>query len=246
MRPFCGALLHSLVKARDGQPAGGGIAADFVQSQKAMKAIKRGILKRLRPHRTGELLNLEGKAAVARNAMAGAPPGDKVERQRIPQETENPQVRAEPIGASVGERSFDDRAIFAARSRCGDVSAIDREMQNEQLERGAQALGGIVACGVMTGGDPREQARQYGEIARQNNCKHKTLGVDENSVKTAFLAPHVKPGPPKRGESAIVEKKPGDDVEPFIACRAGNSSKAREALSIGQNPFRRHVERCAL
>src|SRR5262249_60952505 len=86
MRPFASALLHSLVKARDGQPAGGGIAADFVERQKAMKAIERGILERLRHHRTGELLHLEGEAAVARNAMAGAPLGDKVERQRIAQE----------------------------------------------------------------------------------------------------------------------------------------------------------------
>src|SRR5262249_321565 len=100
-------------------------------------------------------------------------------------------------------------------------------MQNEQLERGAQALGGIIACGVMTGGDPREQTRQYGELARQNVCKHTMPGVAENGVKTPLIAAHVVPGPRKRGESAIVEKKPGDDVEPFIACRAGNSSKAR-------------------
>src|SRR5262245_48523974 len=127
MRPFGSALLHSLVKARDGQPAGGGIAPDFVERQKAMKAIERGILERLRHHRTGELLHLEGEAAVARNAMAGAPPGDKVERQRIAQEIEYPRVRTEPIGPSIGERSFDDRTILAARPRRGDVSAIDRK-----------------------------------------------------------------------------------------------------------------------
>src|SRR6516162_4255912 len=135
MRPFGSALLHSLVKARDGQPTGGGIAADFVEGQKAMKAIERRILEGLCHHRTGELLNLEGKAAVARNAMAGAPRGDKVERQCIAQEIENPQVRTEPIGASIGERAFDDRTILAACPWRGNVGAIDRKMQNEQLER---------------------------------------------------------------------------------------------------------------
>src|SRR5262249_60642563 len=99
MRPFGGALLHSLVKARDGQPAGGGIAADFVEGQKAMKAIERRILEGFCHHRTGELLNLEGKAAVARNAMAGAPRGHKVEAQRVAQEIGKTQVRTEPIGA---------------------------------------------------------------------------------------------------------------------------------------------------
>src|SRR5262249_58306635 len=111
--------------------------------------------------RPSELVPVEGEAAVARNGMARAPPGDKVERQRIAQEIEYPQVRTEPIGPSIDERSFDDRTILAARPRRGDVSAIDWEMQNEQLERGAQALGGIVARSVMTGGDPREETRPY-------------------------------------------------------------------------------------
>src|SRR5262249_59665689 len=90
--------------ARDGQPTGGGIAADFVEGQKAMKAIERRILEGLCHHRTGELLNLEGKAAVARNAMAGAPRGNKVERQSIAQGIENSEIRTEPIGAKRGER----------------------------------------------------------------------------------------------------------------------------------------------
>src|SRR5262245_12975570 len=114
MRPFGGALLHSFVKARDGQPTGGGIAADFVEGQKAMKAIERRILEGLCHHRTGELLNLECKHAVARNAVTCATPSNEVERQRIAQEIENPQVRTEPIGASIGERPFDDRTILAA------------------------------------------------------------------------------------------------------------------------------------
>src|SRR5262249_61662586 len=114
-----------VVKARDGQPAGGGIAADFVERQKAMKAIERRILERLRHHRTGELLNLEGEAAVARNAMAGAPPGGKGERQSIAQEIENPQVPTEPIGASIGERPLDDPTIPAARPLTGCGGGVD-------------------------------------------------------------------------------------------------------------------------
>src|SRR5262249_27389692 len=114
MRPFGGALLHSLVKARDGQPTGGGIAADFVEGRKAMKAIERRILEGLCHHRTGELLNLEGKAAVARNAMAGAPRGNKVERQSIAQEIEKSEVRTEPNGASIAERPYTDSTILAA------------------------------------------------------------------------------------------------------------------------------------
>src|SRR5262249_50595485 len=98
----------------DGQATGGGIAADFVEGQKAMKAIERRILEGLCHHWTGELLNLEGKAAVARKAIAGAPPGDKVERQRSAPANQNTQNRTEQNGASIGERPFDDRTILAA------------------------------------------------------------------------------------------------------------------------------------
>jgi hypothetical protein len=104
------------MKTRDGQPAGGGIAADFVERQKAMKAIERGILEGLRHHWTGELLNLECKAAVARNAVTCATSGNEVERQRVAQEIENPEVRTEPFGASIGERTFDGRTVFPART----------------------------------------------------------------------------------------------------------------------------------
>ena len=56
------------------------------------------------------------EAAVARNAVARAPPGNEVERQRIAQEFENPQVRTKPIGTSIGESPFDDCTILAART----------------------------------------------------------------------------------------------------------------------------------
>src|SRR5262245_35111121 len=119
-------------------------------------------------------------------------------------------------------------------------------MQNEQLKRSAQPLGGIVACSVMPGCDPCEQPRQYGEFARQNVGNHATFGFDEDSIKTAFIAAHVVPGSRQRGEPAIVEKEPRDDVEPFIARCACDSCKARQALSIGQNLFGYDVERWVL
>src|SRR5262245_64597628 len=108
-------------------------------------------------------------------------------------------------------------------------------MQNEQLERSAQPLGGIVACGVMPGGDPFKQTRQYGEFARQNVGNHATFGFDEDGIKAAFIAAHVVPGSRQYGEPAIVEKEPRDDVEPFIARCACNYSKARQELYIGKN-----------
>src|SRR5262249_34599567 len=172
-----------------------------------MKAIERGILERLRHHRTGELLDLECKPAVARNAVTCAALGNEVERQRVAQEIENSEVRTEPFGASIGERAFDDRTVFPAPTRPGGVGAIDREMQNEQLERSAQPLGGIVACGVMPGGDPFKQTRQYGEFARQNVGNHATFGFDEDGIKAAFIAAHVVPGSRQYGEPAIVEKE---------------------------------------
>src|SRR5262249_21610284 len=173
-----------------------------------MKAIERGILERFRHHRTGELLNLECKPAVARNAVTCATLGNEVERQRVAQEIENPEVRSEPFGASIGERTFDDRTVLPARTSRGDVGAIDREMQNERLERSTQPLGGIVACGVVAGGDPCEQPRQYGEFARENVGTHATFGFDEDGIKTAFIAAHVVPGSRQYGEPAIVEKEP--------------------------------------
>ena len=81
-----------------------------------MKAIERSILEGLRHHRTGELLNLECKAAVARNAVTCATPSNEVERQRVAQEIENPEVRTEPFGTSIGERTFDDRTVLPART----------------------------------------------------------------------------------------------------------------------------------
>src|SRR5260370_17097175 len=95
-------------------------------------------------------------------------------------------------------------------------------MQDEQLERGAQSLDCIVACGVVAGGDPCEQTRQYGELAHQNVCNHATLGFDENGVKVAFIAAHVVPGSPECGAPPLVHKNPSDYVKPSLTHRAPN------------------------
>src|SRR5262249_61853721 len=100
-----------------------------------MKAIERGILERLRHHRTGELLNLECKSAVARDAVTCATLGNEVECQRVAQEIENPEVRTEPLGASIGERAFDDRTVLPGRTCRGGGGAVDRGMQKEKAKR---------------------------------------------------------------------------------------------------------------
>ena len=63
------------VKGRRADSAGrGGIAADLVEREQAVVAIERGVLQRLRHHRPGELLHLEGEAAHARARCAGRGP----------------------------------------------------------------------------------------------------------------------------------------------------------------------------
>src|SRR5262245_40386278 len=111
MRTFGGALLHSLVKARDGQPAGGGIAADFVEGQKAMKAIERGILERLRHHRTSELLNLKAKRRLramlwpARPLAIRSSVNASRKKSKIPKSEPNQSARASASAPSMIERS---------------------------------------------------------------------------------------------------------------------------------------------
>src|SRR5258708_22508812 len=133
MGPVGRALPHALVNARDRQPAGGRMAADLVESQEAMKAIEGGILERLCHHRTGELLNLECEAAVARNAVACAAPGNEVERQRIPQEIENREVRTEPIGTSIGYRPFDDPTLLSARTPPSITHTLHPQLHTQNI-----------------------------------------------------------------------------------------------------------------
>ena len=246
MRPVRGALLHAVVEIRDGQRAGSRIAADLVESQQPMKAIESGILQRLCHHRTGELLHFEREAAVTCDAVAHATRRNEIEGQRVAQEIEDVDVRAEPVGARLGERALDDRAILAARPRRSDVGSVDREVQDEQRKCVTQALGGVVARAVVAGGDAHEQAPEHREFAVENVCNHPPLGLDENGIEAGLLAAHVAPSPGEPGKSTMVEQEARKDVQPFVSCCAGDPGKARQALRVAQDLFRHDVERSVL
>ncbi len=119
-------------------------------------------------------------------------------------------------------------------------------MQDEQRERGTQALGGVVARAVVAGGNAHEQAPEHREFAIENVCNHPPLGVDENGIEAGLLAAHVAPSPCERGKSAVVEQEARDDVEPFVSCGAGDAGEARQTLPVAQDLFRHHVERSVL
>jgi hypothetical protein len=63
--------------------------------------------------------------------MAHATRRNEIEGQRVAQEIENVDVRAEPVGARLGERTLDDGAVLAARPRRSNVGSVDWEVQNE-------------------------------------------------------------------------------------------------------------------
>ena len=94
----------------------------------------------------------------------------------------------------------------------------------------------------MAGGNAHEQSRQHSEFAGQNVGDYASLGVDENGIEAALIATHVAPGALEGGKPAIVEQKPGNEIEPFVSRRSANSSEARQPLPIGQNLFGHYVE----
>src|SRR6478735_11585466 len=96
-----------------------------------MVSIERRVLQRLCHQRTGELLDLERKMAVTRNAVSCAARSDEIQGQCIAQKIENTDVGAEPVRAGLGECGVDDGAIFAAGPRRSEVCAIDRKVQDE-------------------------------------------------------------------------------------------------------------------
>src|SRR6266508_166365 len=193
MRSFGGSLLHPFVKVGDRQRGGGSIAADLVEGQQPVIAVEGGILQRLGHHRAGELLNLERETAGTRDAVSRPARNDEVERQQAAQKVENAEVGPEPLSASLGERGLDDRAIFPARTRRRDVGAVDREMQDEQFECGAQTLARVVAGGVVPGRDARDETRQYGELTGQDVRDHPPLGLDQNLVEAAAITAQLAP-----------------------------------------------------
>ena len=145
MRRACCTFLHALMKLRNGDAAGAGICADFIEGQQTVITIESGIFQRLGHHRAGELLDLERKAANSRDAVSAATRGDQVERENIAQEVEDIRICAEPVRARRIDGLDDDRPILPTRTGRRNVGAVDREMHNEKLKRQAQTLGGVVA-----------------------------------------------------------------------------------------------------
>ena len=166
----------------------------------------------------------------------------EIEREYVAQEIEDADVGTEPVGARLRQHRFDDGAIFPAGTRCGDVGAINREMQDEEFERGAKTLGGIVAGGVVTGGDAHKQTRQHRELARQDVGDHAALRLDENLVEAAVIPAHLAPGLVENGKTAIIDEHARDRIEPFIAGRAMDAGKTRQPLAVGEDLLDDHVE----
>ena len=102
---------------------------------------------------------------------------DQVQRQCVAQEIEDAFVGAEPACPRFLDRLRDQRAIMRGRTRRGEIGAVDREMQDVELERLPQAIGGKVASGIVTAGDAREQPPQHREFGRQQRLQHAALGL---------------------------------------------------------------------
>src|SRR5207248_3165418 len=113
------------------------------ERETAVIAVERGILERLCHHRPGELLHLECKLPIARNAVSGSGWRDEIERERVAQKIEYFWVGTEPLRPRFCNRLIDDGAVAARRAGWSDVGAKDGKMQDEELESGPQPLGGI-------------------------------------------------------------------------------------------------------
>ena len=146
---------------------------------------------------------------------------------------------------ALASARLDGRAILPAGARSREVGAIDRKMQDEQFERGAQTFARVVAGGVVAGRDPREQPRQYGELARQDVGNHAPLGLDQNLVEAALIAARLAPRLLERAKTAIIDKHARDHVEPFVAGGARDAGKARQALAVGEDLFDDDIEPAA-
>jgi len=110
-------------------------------------------------------------------------------------------------GARGVERVIDDRAIFRRRSARGYVGAVDGEMQNEQLQRRAQAGCGVIARAIVTGGDAGEQARQRRELGCQDAFRDLTLGLLQYLLEGAAIVAHIAPKPIERRQPATVQEQ---------------------------------------
>ena len=98
-------------------------------------------------------------------------------KSKMPSSAANQSARAFSIVSEISARSC---AVGPAERQIG---AIDRKMQDIELERLPQAVGGKVAGGVVSAGDTREQPRQHGEFAGQQGLQHPALGVLQDRLQ---------------------------------------------------------------
>jgi hypothetical protein len=118
-------------------------------------------------------------------------------------------------------------------------------MQDEQLERGAQALAAVIAGAVVAGRDARELTSQHGELAHQDVGDHPPLGLDQDLVEAALFAADLLPGLLQRAEPAIIDQDARYRIEPLVAGSAGDAGKARQPLTLGQDLFDDDVDSAA-
>src|SRR5205823_5504650 len=85
LRSLACALLHAPMKISNRERARCRIAADLIEGETAVVAVERGVLERLGHHRPTELLRLERKLPIARNAVAGSAWRDEIKRERVAQ-----------------------------------------------------------------------------------------------------------------------------------------------------------------
>ena len=69
----------------------------------------------------------------------------QIERQRILKEIKNSVIGGEPVLPRFRDRLSDQSVVVFRRPRRSDVGAVNRKMQDEQLESLAKTVRGIVA-----------------------------------------------------------------------------------------------------
>src|SRR2546423_12717368 len=97
LRTLGGALLHAPMEISNRERPRCRIAADLIERETAVIAVERGILERLCHHRPGELLHLECKLPIARDAVSGSGWRDEIECERVAQKIEYSWVGTEPL-----------------------------------------------------------------------------------------------------------------------------------------------------
>ncbi len=116
-------------------------------------------------------------------------------------------------------------------------------MQDVELERLPQAVGGIIAGRVMSAGDSRQQARQHRELAGQQGLEHPAFCLFQYRVEpgrpVADLPPHLA----ERVEAAAFDQHPGNGVQPLITRGAIDAGEGMQAFVFAENFFDHHVER---